>query len=211
MKMLQKFRFKEPFVAITRSVLRSPRLMMLSPAAKLIIMRLMVEYDAKGGRTNREMKVSSRQLKQWCGAADGTIRAAIAELRESKLVKVKMGVSGLHGRTTQYGLNWLPKVGVDCLDPDHNQTVANRIPRRGKRGSGKSIVPSQECTITVPLQEGTMELIPTSGCVQNPAEKGGSHAFPGVHYLNSSYPAQSNHSTKDVTGPAWTDEPEETA
>jgi hypothetical protein len=211
MKGLQKFRFKEPFVAITRSVLRSPRLMMLSPAAKLIIMRLMVEYDAKGGRTNREMKVSYRQLMQWCGVSGRAIKVAIAELRESKLVKVKIGVSGTHGRTTQYGLNWLPKVGVDCLDPDHNQTVANRIPKRGKRGSGKSIVMSYNNTITVVSHNNTMEPIPTSGCVQNPAEKAGSHVVPQQHYLNSSYPAHSNHSTRDVAGPAWTDEPGEAA
>jgi len=197
-----KWKYDDHFVGLTYEVLDDMK--DLSPVAKLIVLRLMVEYRNEGGRNNGDLIVTTAQLREWCAAGQRTVLNAIKEIGEFRHIKLKRGKPGVvgYGQANRFGLRWMPKVGVDVPDPKATtRQVVSSNPGTKKRGSGPSVVVLLDTTsVVVPHSTTTVENS-NSGCVKEMPENIEVHGSPENHYLESSNPENSSGTTR--RGPGW--------
>jgi hypothetical protein len=179
-------------------MLNSPAFKKLSPLAHLVLVWLEMEYARSGGRENGDLKAPRRQLCDFCGCRPAAIKPALLELKALGFIKLKMGTSGMKGRTTRVGLTYLPKVGTDSHPTDEwaefDTTdkvvrVNSRLETVGKRTA--PVVPVGT-TITVVPGETTMEPTSSNGCNAKSGRKSQINGSGGYHYLDSSNPAKSS-------------------
>jgi hypothetical protein len=94
----------EPFVMLTRSILRSDAWRSLGIGSRRLIDFLMLEHMGKGGKENGKLKAPRQQLHEF-GIGAHQVTAAIRKAEEVGLVDCIRG--GLRVATA-YRLTWLP-------------------------------------------------------------------------------------------------------
>jgi hypothetical protein len=193
---MRKQKIEDAFIAMRYKMLNSPAFSALSPCARLVLLRLQVEYTRSGGRENGDLICTYRQLRDWCCTSTQPIQDAIAELQALGFTKVKKGRSGTkgYGRSSQYGLTYLPKVGTDIAPTDDwaKFTTTEQVVRAKSRAKkhGKRPPPCARLgTRSTCAQVGTRSLHgPTFGCVQEMPVKHEIDVPVQAHDLDSSEP-----------------------
>lgn len=94
----------QPWVWITRDVMRSEAWRSMSVNARRLIDFLMIEHMNHGGRRNGYLLAPRDQLEKF-GIGRRLITAAIEEVRTARLIAVKRGTGR---RPSTFTLTWLP-------------------------------------------------------------------------------------------------------
>ena len=101
-----------PFVAHSLALLESPAWLSLSITARRVVDALEREHLHHGGRNNGQLVMTYAQLVRQ-GASRSKIKAALDELEDAGLVKVRMtgGIGLGERRPSRYELTYLPVAG----------------------------------------------------------------------------------------------------
>jgi hypothetical protein len=198
-----------PFIARRYKMLNSPAFKKLSPTAHLVLLRLEMEYARSGGRENGRIICTVRDLKAFCGVSADKIKPAIMEAMGLGFLKVKWGVPGAKGfgRSTEFGLTYLVKVGEggEFVEPTDDwakfdtteQVVAvkSRLQTGGKRAS--PVYPVRNTRTVYP---GRNTVVPDSsnGCDAKTSGKSQISVPIQEHDLDSSNPAKSTGEVAEV-------------
>jgi hypothetical protein len=203
---MKRFKFDGPFIGETYEMLKSLAFNSLSPTAHLILVRLKIEYAMSGGRENGKIICTFRQLQDFCGARTAKVRAAIDELAGLGFIKVRNGVPGVKGfgRSTEFGLTYLPKPGTDIMPTDEwkrfdtTEKVVRAKAKVKRRPKSPAPVSPVGDTRTVSPGEDTIEPNSTVGLVPKMPAKSTVSVSLRRHDLDSSKPENRERPTPEV-------------
>jgi hypothetical protein len=185
------------FIPHRFDMLKSDKWQKLGPTAKLILLRLELEYARCGGRDNDcNMIVTVRQMMEWCGVSDRAVKTAVTELKKARFIRHRAGMSGAkgYGRSAQFGLTYLPTVRNDGMIEvetdgwDTTGVVVSIKSGRKEQTKNRSLVSSHNDTSPVSSHNDTMHLISTRNCEQEVPVNPQVNVVPQRHDLESSYP-----------------------
>lgn len=137
----------EPWVWVTRDVMRSVSWRSLSINARRLIDFLMIEHMNHGGRQNGYLLAPRDQLEKF-GIGRRLITAAIEEVRATRLIEVKRGIGR---RPSTFALTWLP-VAVHEGEQQSSVAVHEGEPQGVTKVNSYARSSARRCTATAQIK-----------------------------------------------------------